>query len=68
MKRRGTLFFTTTPLTRWGGGGNGSLDQEAVLELEDKLVCNFKLATDMSKGGVRKLVYDMDRSAVLKGF
>ena len=35
--------------------------------LENKFVCNFKLAMDMVRGGVRKLLCDMDRSAILKG-
>ena len=35
--------------------------------LEDKLVCNFKLATDVVRDGVRKLVYGTERSTILKG-
>ena len=33
---------------------------DSVFELEDKLVCNFKLVMDGVRGGVRKLLYDTD--------
>ena len=31
--------------------------------LEDGLVCSFKLAVDVVRGGVRQFVYDTDRPA-----
>ena len=35
-------------------------------ELKYKLVCSFKLAVDMVRGGIREFVYDADRSTFLK--
>ena len=35
--------------------------------LEDKLVCSFKLAVNVVRGGVWQFVYDTYRPVILKG-
>ena len=36
--------------------------------MKHKLICGFKLVTDMVRGRVRKFVYDMDRPGDLVGW
>ena len=36
--------------------------------LDWRLVCSLQLVTDMVRDGVRKLVYDKDRPAIIKEY
>ena len=48
-------------------GGLMYIQSRGVMCLEDKLVCSFKLAAIVVRGGVWQFVYDTYRPAILKG-
>ena len=52
-----------------GEGGQARLsniDTGRLSGLKYKLICRFKLATDMVRGGIQKFVNDTDKPAFLK--